>query len=69
MADNGWDEYRKLVILELKRNGDRLTQVERRLNSIDRNISEIRTKIYMASAITAMVFSGILTAIFKFLVP
>ena len=66
MSENGWDEYRKLVILELKRNGDRLEKVERRLNSIDRHISEIRTKMYMASAISAIIFSAIITFALKF---
>ena len=67
MADgNGWDEYRKLVILELKRNGDRLEKVERRLNSIDRNITEIKTKMYMASAVSAIIFSSIITFALKF---
>ena len=67
MADgNGWDEYRKLVILELKRNGDRLEKVERRLNSIDRHIAEIKTKMYMASAVSAIIFSGIITLALKF---
>ena len=69
MSENGWEEYKRLVLSEIKRNGDRLHQVEKRLLSIDRNIAEIRTKIYMASAVSAMIFSGILTAIFKFLIP
>ena len=66
MSENGWDEYRKLVILELKRNGSRLEKVERRLNSIDRHIAEMKAKMYMASAVSAIIFSGIITFALKF---
>ena len=63
---NGWDEYRKLVILELKRNGNRLEKVERRLNSIDRHITDMKAKMYMASTISAIIFSGMITLVLKF---
>lgn len=67
MSDNGWDEYRKLVMTEIKRNGERLTRVENRLNSIDRHITEMKTKMYTASTISAIIFSAIITVAFKFL--
>jgi len=60
-GDNGWSEYRKLVIVELARCEERLTGIEKRLNSIDAHISAIQTKIYMASAVAALIFSGIMT--------
>ena len=63
---NGWSEYRKLVVVELARCADRLTEVEKRLNSIDKHISSIQTKIYMASAMAALVFSGIMTLALRF---
>ena len=67
MSDNGWDEYRKLVMVEIKRNGDRITRVENRLGSIDRHIAEMKTKMYVASTISAIIFSAVITVAFKFL--
>ena len=66
MSENGWDEYKKLVVNELDRANNRLDLLDKRLNSIDKSITELKPKMYMISGVTAMVFSGILTLCLKF---
>ena len=67
-STNGWSEYKKLVVLELSRNGKKLNDIEVRLNKIERNLSDIRARIYVASSIAAIIFSGIVTLSLRFLV-
>ena len=63
---NGWQEYKRLVVNELDRANNRLDLLDKRLNHIDRSITELKTKMYMISGVTAMVFSGILSVLLKF---
>ncbi len=66
MHNNGWDEYKRLVLKELEDNGKRLLRIEKRLNKIDQHIVEHKTKIYMASGVVSIVFSAIVATLFKF---
>ena len=67
MADptytNGWGEYKKFVIHELERMNDKLEVVDKRLSKIDHNLTILQTKAYVASAVVAMIFSGIVSVI------
>lgn len=63
---NGWGEYKRLIVSELDRTNNRLDMMDKRLNHIDRSITELKTKMYMISGVTAMVFSGILSLLLKF---
>jgi hypothetical protein len=67
MADptntNGWGEYKKFVIHELERMNDRLEVVDKRLSKIDRNLTILQTKAYVAAAVVAIIFSGIVSVI------
>tara|TARA_R100000655_G_scaffold86641_1_gene126725 strand:- start:308 stop:544 length:237 start_codon:yes stop_codon:yes gene_type:complete len=63
---NGWGEYKRLVVNELDRTNNRLDMMDKRLGHIDRSITELKTKMYMISGVTAMVFSGILSLLLKF---
>lgn len=63
---NGWAEYKRLVVNELDRANNRLDLLDKRLSNIDRSITELKTKMYMISGVTAMFFSGILTLLLKF---
>ena len=64
-AGNGWDEYKRLVINELERANKRLDMVDKRLSKIERNLTVLQTKAYVASAIIAVVFSGLVTFVFQ----
>ena len=50
----------------MDRANNRLDLLDKRLNHIDRSITELKTKMYMISGVTAMVFSGILSVLLKF---
>ena len=63
---NGWQEYKRLVVNELDRANNRLDLLDKRLNHIDRSITELKTKMYVISGATAMIFSGILSLLLKF---
>lgn len=68
MEDNGWIEYRKLVISELQRSNDRLTRIESDITDIKQGLVVLQTKIYFASSTLAFLISaavGILTSVIK----
>ena len=68
MEDNGWIEYRKLVISELQRSNDRLTRIESDITDIKQGLVILQTKIYFASSTLAFLISGaigILTSVIK----
>jgi len=66
MSDNnGWDEYKRLVLNELEQNNKRLLRIEKRLNKIDQHIVEHKTKIYMASGVVSIIFSAIVATLFR----
>ena len=58
---NGWSEYKLLVEKELSRANDRLDLVDKRLSKIERHLAVVQTKVYMASACVAIVFSGLVS--------
>ena len=58
---NGWDEYKRLVVHELERANLRLGVVDKRLSKIEKKLAIVQTKVYVASAIVAMLFSGLVS--------
>jgi len=62
---NGWNEYKQLVLTELKRANKRLVTIEDDLSSIKQDLAILKTKMYFGSAIIAMVFSGIVSLIVR----
>lgn len=62
VTPNGWDQYKKLVLHELERTNNRLTDIDKRLNHIERKLSVLDTKVYAS----AFVASIILTSVFSF---
>jgi len=58
---NGWDEYKRLVVHELERANLRLGVVDKRLSKIEKNLAIVQTKVYVASAVVAMLFSGLVS--------
>ncbi len=57
MEDNGWVEYKKLILSELTRSNDRLSKIESELSDIKQEIAVLKTKMYFGSAIVAVVIS------------
>ena len=64
---NGWQEYKRLVINELERTNHRLDMVDKRLAKIERNIVILQTKAATWAAGIAIVISGSIALITKFL--
>jgi len=65
--NNGWDEYKLLVINELERTNSRLDGMDKRLHRIERNIAILQTKAYFAAAIVAIILSCSISLVFKFI--
>ena len=65
MTNNGWDEYKRLVLSELKQNSDRLLRIEKRLGKIDQHIVEHKTKIYVGAGVLSVVLSATVGFLFK----
>lgn len=57
MEDNGWLEYKKLILSELTRSNERLGKIETELGDIKQEIAILKTKMYFGSAIVAVVIS------------
>jgi hypothetical protein len=57
MDDNGWLEYRKLILSELTRCNERLGKIEDELGGIKQEIAILKTKMYLGSAMVAIVIS------------
>jgi hypothetical protein len=56
--NNGWTEYKRLVINELERTNRRLDIMDKRLARIERNVVVLQTKAAMWAASIAIVISG-----------
>lgn len=59
--DNGWLEYKKLILAELTRSNDRLSKIESELGSIKEELAVLRTKMYFGSAMVAVAISAGMT--------
>ena len=59
MSDNGWDEYKKLVLHELERSNSRLQKIEDHLNTIDRKLTILQTKVYTTAFCISVLISGL----------
>ena len=66
-SDNGWTEYKRLVINELERTNRRLEMVDKRLATIEKNIVILQTNAAMWSAGIALVISGSMGFLLKIL--
>jgi hypothetical protein len=60
MTDNGWDEYKKLVLHELERSNSRLQKIEDHLNAIDKKLTILQTKVYTTALFISVVISGLI---------
>lgn len=61
--ENGWIEYKKLILAELTRSNDRLSKIESDLSSIKEELAVLRTKMYFGSAVVAVLISASITVL------
>jgi len=78
MTDDSFDKY-KLLLLKMAEDGvtnfkelakslaDHENESDKRLDKIEQDLVAIKTKIYLASAVIATVFSGVVYAILRHL--
>jgi hypothetical protein len=59
--NNGWNEYKQFVVQELKRSNNRLKGIEDRLMGIEKELAVLKTKMYIGSALVAVIFSGLVS--------
>jgi hypothetical protein len=60
-SDDGWNEYRKYVVKSLETVNVRLGKIDTTLREVEREIAVLKTKMYAAAAIAALVFTAIST--------
>jgi hypothetical protein len=60
-TDDGWNEYRRFVINTLESTNNRLDEIDTTLREIERDLAVLKTKMYAAAAIAALVFTTIST--------
>ena len=60
-TDDGWNEYRRFVIKSLESTNNRLNEIDTTLRDIERDLAVLKTKMYAAAAIAALVFTTIST--------
>ena len=60
-TDDGWNEYRRFVINSLESTNERLSEIDTTLREIEREIAVLKTKMYAAAAIAALIFTTIST--------
>ena len=59
--DDGWNEYRRYVVESLETVNTRLNKIDTTLREVEREIAVLKTKMYAAAAIAALVFTSIST--------
>ena len=60
---NGWNEYKVHIIHELERANTELTLIDRRLSKIEKKLTILDTKIYVASFFFSVIFAGVFNII------
>ena len=66
-GDNGWTEYKRLVLNELERTNHRLDMVDKRLLKIERHLAIVQTKVATWAAGIALIISGGMSFLIKIL--
>lgn len=63
MEDNGWIEYKKLVLSELQRSNDRLSRIESDIGEIKEQLAVLKTKVYFGSSVLAFLISTLVAIV------
>jgi len=64
-SPNGWNEYKVHIVHELERTNKELTFIDRRLAKIEKKLTILDTKIYVASFFFSVVFAGVFNLILR----
>lgn len=67
MAENGWDEYKKLILSELHDNKEFRKEVREVLTKLNSDVGGLKVKAAVAGGMAGMVGTGIITAIVRVL--
>jgi len=59
-TQNGWSQYKKLIIHELEGTERQLDRILRRMGKLEQKLTIVQTKIYVAASIAAGVFTGLI---------
>jgi hypothetical protein len=64
---NGWDEYKQLVLFEMKENGKRFDKISSSIEELRVDVATLKTKAKIVGAITGgtagLVGTGLMSAI------
>jgi len=58
-TQNGWSQYKKLIIHELEGTERQLDRILRRMSKLEQKLTVVHTKIYVAASVAAAVFTGL----------
>jgi len=58
-TQNGWSQYKKLIIHELEGTERQLDRILRRMSKLEQKLTVVQTKIYVAASVAAAVFTGL----------
>lgn len=65
MNTNGWNEYQKMVLSDLKEIKTMAKENANKINSLDRSIGQLEAKAAIWGGIAGLLIGGIITVIIK----
>lgn len=63
MPRNDWNEYKKLILFEMKENGKRFTEISTTLSKLSIDVDGLKVKAAIAGGLAGIVGTGIVTMI------
>lgn len=63
MPRNDWNEYKKLILFEMKENGKRFEEISHILSTLTTDVSGLKIKAAIAGGMAGIVGTGIVTMI------
>ena len=63
---NGWDEYKKLILYKLDEQSKKLDVVGSTLADLGKDVSALKVKAAIAGGVAGIVGTGLMTSVLKF---
>ena len=60
MPKNDWDEYKKLILHEMKENGHRFERIETILTSLTADVSGLKTKASIIGGVAGIIGTALI---------